>query len=1053
MTMFSTPLLYLAILAPIVYVLYLVATSHVVRSVFVRNVMSYFSGILGYLFIVVFVVAAAILAFNAEFFTANLANLDQLTKVYPLLLLFIVPAVTMTIWADERKQGTDELLFTLPANDAEILIGKYLSVVAVYSIALLFSTGLWAVLEIYSDPGFNMFLSTYLGYWLAGSSLLAVGMFASSLTRSSTVAFVLGGILCAIPVFLSASTLNGTVAFLEASFTGKVDSGWLSSLRVLTALSIGEHLHEFSLGVVRLSSVLYFESLAVLFLYMNLIVITKRHWGRRQQWSMGLQYLVRTACVLSVLISFYVIVTQSTGRADIDLTPQKYFTLADATTDVLDRIESDRPITIQAFISPEVPADYGRAKRRLEGLLRQIDQRGGNRVELRMIDTTKYSPAADEAESFGIAPRRALVEEGGKVVTEDVYLGLVISSSYDEIVIPFVGRGTPLEFEITRALRTVSNAHRLTVGILDTEAHVMSSRQTEEFIQELRKQYNVESVSANNPIEQDKELFTIEEESIPKGLKPSKEAEVTDDLRELFEKKNTPLSEDVQLSYDAESKAWELRDRRVHRKYRIQRIEQEKAKEDNKSETVEKAEEKKETTQPKYAVSIDRYDCLIAVMPSTLTQSQMGHFVEYVKNGGPTLILDDPLPVTLQPNGYPILAPALNTQQGLPFAMEPRAENGTARSLMDVLNLEWNNRTVAWDLYNPFVEYESGWRQGVNTVVGNRKGVPEAVHETSPVTQGLGRIVLFYSGEIRERLSKKMSFTPLLKSSKKFSGTFDLDDVARIRRGQIPNPMTRQPIPVEGFQIVNVEESLPMMVTEGMTEDQKKQALTGSGFRTDSQSHVFAAHIRGKEDDKVNAIYVADADIISNQFFELRREKFANLDLDNVSFVLNAIDVLAEEKAFLELRRRKPPQPPLTEIEKYKRTLRGNQRAAINEARQSMMKKQKELQRILDTLSKGINEQGNQSLSQTLQKAGEAMMTFEAEKQRVNREKKKLDEALQKKIEQAKVKYEREVKFKENEIRLKAIILPPLPAIALGLIFLSIRLFNEHSEIAPERRR
>ncbi|MCA9067675.1 MAG: Gldg family protein, partial [Planctomycetaceae bacterium] len=857
---------------------------------------------------------------------------------------------------------------TLPANDTEILIGKYLSVVAVYSIALLFSTALWAVLATYADPGFRMFLSTYLGYWLAGSSLLAVGMFASSLTRSSTVAFVLGAIFCAVPVFLSSSTLNGTMGFLEAALNSDGETGWLESMKSLTALSIGDHLREFSLGVVRLSSVLYFESLAFLFLYMNLVVITKRHWVRRQQWNMGLQYLVRSGCVLTVLISFYVVVTQSTGRADIDLTPQKYFTLSDATTEVLDNIESDRPVTIQAFLSPDVPTDYVRTKRRLEGLLRQIDQGGGKRVELRMIDTTKYSPTADEAKSFGIEPRRVSVEEDGKDVIEDVYLGLVISSSYDEVVIPFVGRGTPLEFEITRALRTVSNAHRMTVGILETGARVMSNPQTEEFLQELRKQYHVESASADSPIEREKQLFAIEDESVVKDLEKSEEAKVTEGLQELFKKKNTPLSADVQLSYNSKTEDWILRDRRVNRKYRIHRI----AKEENsetESETPkedEKAEEKTKAAEPKYAVSIDRYDCLVAVLPSTLTQSQMRNFVKYVKDSGPTLILDDPLPVSLQPYEYSILAPSLNAQQGFPFGMEPRADGGSASSLMEALNLTWNNNEVAWDLYNPFIEYESGWRQGVNTVVGNREGVPEAVNEKSSVTQGLGRLVLLYSGEISERTPDKMSYTPLLKSSKDLSGVFEWNEVAVTRRLQAQDPMTRRPTLVEYFQILNVEESLPVIDTEGLSEEEKARALKGSGFRTDSQSHVFAAHIRGKGESQVNTIFVADADMIGDQFFQLRREKYMKLDLDNVSFILNAIDVLAGEDAFLELRRRKQPQPPLTEIETYKKTLRENQRKAIEQARQTMLTKQQELKKIRDDLEKEINQQGYQSLSQTL---------------------------------------------------------------------------------------
>ena len=126
--------------------------THVIKAVFWRNLASYFSGVIGYLFIVVFVIACAAAAFSARFFTNNLATLDQLSEYFPLLLLFIVPAVTMTSWAEERRQGTDELLFTLPANDFDVLMGKYLAVLAVYTIALAFSGFNLAVLKWYADP-------------------------------------------------------------------------------------------------------------------------------------------------------------------------------------------------------------------------------------------------------------------------------------------------------------------------------------------------------------------------------------------------------------------------------------------------------------------------------------------------------------------------------------------------------------------------------------------------------------------------------------------------------------------------------------------------------------------------------------------------------------------------------------------------------------------------------------------------------------------------------------------------------------------------------------
>jgi ABC-2 type transport system permease protein len=233
---------------------------HVISAIFRRNFVSYFSNPTGYVFICVFVLASSFAAFwPSEFFNANLANLDQLNRFLPFVLLFFIPAITMGLWADERRQGTDELLLTIPAADFEVVLGKYLAAVAIYTVSLLFSlVSNFVVLSTLGIPDFGLICGTYFGYWIVGLAMIATGMVASFLTGNLTVSFVLGAVLNAPIVFAAYADVISSDSTV-ATFIKR----W----------SVSEQFRDFSRGVISISSLGYFLGIVVLMLYLSMVLI------------------------------------------------------------------------------------------------------------------------------------------------------------------------------------------------------------------------------------------------------------------------------------------------------------------------------------------------------------------------------------------------------------------------------------------------------------------------------------------------------------------------------------------------------------------------------------------------------------------------------------------------------------------------------------------------------------------------------------------------------------------------------------------------------------
>ena len=232
--------------------------------IFRRELASYFSTPLAYVFIVIFLASSGAFTFYlGNIFQRGQADLQSFFQYHPWLYLFLIPAVAMRLWSEERKTGTIELLMTLPVSTTEAVLGKFLAAWAFIAIALVLTFPIWLTVNYLGDPDNGIIVASYVGSLVMAGSYLAIGACVSALTKNQVIAFIVAVVVCFL--FLT-SGLEIVLAFFR---------NWAPPFVVdaIASMSFLTHFSSVTRGVIDLKDVIFFGSVIGIALYVNVAFI------------------------------------------------------------------------------------------------------------------------------------------------------------------------------------------------------------------------------------------------------------------------------------------------------------------------------------------------------------------------------------------------------------------------------------------------------------------------------------------------------------------------------------------------------------------------------------------------------------------------------------------------------------------------------------------------------------------------------------------------------------------------------------------------------------
>lgn len=453
-----------------------------VSAVARRQLYSLLANPLGYVFIFAFVVIAGAFLFLPDaYYTRNIADFGPLFTVMPWLLVILLPALAMGSWATERELGTEELLLTLPFGITDAILGKFLAVIAYFTLALLCSLTNLVVLSWLGTPDIGLVFANYIGWWLAGIAFAALGLLASVQVGMPSIAFVVGVTYCAI---------------------------------IMVGANLVDWFDPFNRGVLPFGGVITALAVAVASLGLAIFLLSSRRWRPTNTQQIAAQV---------VSVAFGLILAVNVGRiaylknVDADVSSEGLSSISATSSQIIKKIEN--PVTIAAFISTNLPEDLQLKAKEVTDKLYAVERSSGGKVQVQLY--RPKNPLDDDGQratkEFGLKPFRAIVDGVSGRKPQDVFLSAAVVSGSRAQNISSFDPGLSVEYELVRAVRTVGAAKRPVVGIGTTDLKMTADfdfqtgqmRQAWDLIEELKKQYEIREVSFDADVPEEVQVLIV----------------------------------------------------------------------------------------------------------------------------------------------------------------------------------------------------------------------------------------------------------------------------------------------------------------------------------------------------------------------------------------------------------------------------------------------------------------------------------------------------------------------------------------------------------------